>query len=155
MTRWLRSSLVITLATGLVACIDPADGRPGLWLSGEPMKEFPGSWYFSNDHREIALEVRTPHLIPHSVTIWCAAVDNELYLGARNPEDKRWVGWVERDSEVRLRIGDTIFTVKLSVIDDPDQIASVRAAYAEKYDLSAPSSGQSPPMRYWRVEQRG
>ena len=155
MTRYLRASIAIALATSFVACIDPSDQRPGLWLSGDPMKVFPGSWSFSNDHREIAIEVQTPHLIPHSVTIWCAVVDDELYLGARNPEEKRWVGWVERDSEVRLRIGGTIFDAKLSVLEDPVQTAGVRAAYAEKYDLPAPSGGEGPPMRYWRVGPRG
>jgi hypothetical protein len=153
--RALRAAVAIALSTGFVACIDPSDQRPGLWLSGDPMQGFPESWSFSNDHREIAIEVQTPHLIPHSVTIWCAVVDDELYLGARNPEDKRWVGWVKRDPDVRLRIGETIFDAKLAVLDDADRTASVRAAYTEKYDLPASTESEGPPMRYWRVRPRG
>ena len=155
MHRILHASVAIVLAMGFVACIDPSDQRPGLWLSGDPMEAFPESWSFSNEHREIAIEVRTPHLVAHSVTIWCVVVDDQLYLGARNPEDKRWVGWVRRDPEVRLRIGDTIFDAKLAVLDDVNRTASVRSAYAEKYDLPAPTEGGGPPMRYWRVGPRG
>ncbi len=154
MSTWLRVSFAMVLATGFFGCLDPKDQRPGLGLRGEVMSELPADWSFSNDHREIAIEVSTPYLLPHSVTIWCAAAGDELYVAARNPEAKRWPGWVQDDPEVRLEIGEQIYAVKLSIVDDPKQIARVRRTYAAKYDLRDPPPEGGPPMRYWRVEPR-
>ena len=154
MSTALRASLAITVAACLVGCIDPKDQRPGLELRGEVVQQTPADWNFTNAHREIDIQVATPYLIPHSVTIWCAAAGDELYVGARNPDSKRWPGWVERDPNVRLRIGDRIYAVRLAVIDAADEIAQVRRAYVAKYDLPDPPPEGGPPMRYWRVEPR-
>ena len=154
MSTAIRTSLAITVALSLVGCIDPKDQRPGLELRGDVIQQFPSDWNFANAHREIEIQVATPYLIPHSVTIWCAAAGDELYVGARNPDSKRWPGWVERDPNVRLRIGERIYAVRLSVIDAADKIAQVRRAYVAKYDLPDPPPEGGPPMRYWSVEPR-
>ena len=154
MFRSLRASLAILMVGGLVACIDPKDQRPGLRLRGEVTSEIPADWSTSNAYKEIAIEIPTPYGVPHSVTIWCAVAEEELYVAARNPEAKRWPGWVERNPNVRLRIGEQIYEAKLSVIDEAQQIAKVRRAYAAKYDLPDPPPDGGPPMRYWRVEPR-
>jgi hypothetical protein len=155
MTRLLRASIAVAVAVGCVGCIDPKDQRPGLRLRGESAGEIPATWSFANDYKEIAIEVRTPYRIPHSVTIWCGVANGQLYVAARNPQAKRWPSWVERDPNVRLRIGERIYEVMLSVVDDPDQIAKVRRAYVAKYDLPDPPPEGGPPLRYWRVDPRG
>lgn len=96
MTRFL----FLVTAMAFVACIDPADRRPGLWLSGEVAPQVE-DWSFANDHGEILVEVATPYGIRHSITVVCAALDGVLYMGARNPTEKRWVGYVARNPEVR------------------------------------------------------
>ncbi len=144
---------VVWLALGL-ACFSPDDQRPGLHLSG-PVAEVPDDWAFADAHREIALQVSTPHWLPHSVTIWCVSDGGGLYVAARNPEEKRWPAWADRDPEVRLRIDGTVYEVRLEPLDDADAIARVRAAYARKYELPEVAEGQAPPMRYWRVLSRG
>ena len=154
MSQALRSCLAITVAACLAGCIDPKDQRPGLELHGEVVQQIPSDWSFTNANREIEIQVATPYWIPHSVTIWCAAVGGELYVGARNPDSKRWPGWVERDPNVQLRIGDRIYAVRLSQIDAADEIAQVRRAYVAKYDLPDPPPEGGPPMRYWSVEPR-
>ena len=80
--------LVVAIALGfsLFACVDPEGQRPGMQLTGE-VSDFPDDWGFSDAYREIAIEVATPYFISHSVTIWCAAQNNSLYVGARNPEE--------------------------------------------------------------------
>jgi hypothetical protein len=142
------------LLLGLAGCIDPADQRPGLRLSGEVVEEFPADWGFSDAHREVALEVSTPYLLPHSITIWCATAGDALYIGARNPDEKRWPGWVAERPEVRLKLGEQVYEAKLSLVDDPGQIALLSSAYADKYDLPDPRPEGGPPMRYWRVDPR-
>ncbi len=156
MGRSLNTGLAVALlafAAGLAACIDPSDRRPGLHLSGD-VAPFPDDWSFTDAHREVALEVHAPYLLPHSVTIWCAAHGGALYLGARDPESKRWPGWVDRDPDVRLRVGDAVYEVRLAPLGDEDRLADVRRAYAEKYELPPPGP-DAPPIRYWVVEPRG
>ena len=102
-----------------------------------------------------AIEVSPPYLVPHSVTIWSAVAGSRLYVGARDPDTKRWPGWVARDPNVRLKIGEQIYEAELSVLDDPTEIAKVRSVYTAKYDLPDPPPEGAPPLRYWRVEPRG
>ena len=140
----------LAVATG---CVEPSDRRPGLALSGESVDSLPADWAFTDEFREIALEVRTPYWLPHSVTIWCAALDGTLYVGAREPDTKRWPGWVDRDPDVRMKIGSRVYEARLTAVDQPDRIAAIQRAYAAKYQLPVPS-GDSPPFRYWVVAPR-
>ena len=137
----------------LAACFGPSDRRPGFRLEGEVAETLPDDWRFSDQHQEIAVEVRTPYLLPHSVTIWCAALGGQLYVGARDPETKSWPGWVDRDPDVRLGIGETVYEVTLVPVEDEDRLARVRQAYAAKYKLPSPGPN-APPIRYWVVEPR-
>ena len=140
------------------ACIEPSDRRPGLRLSGELVTEPVSDWSFTADHREIYVETRTPWLIPHSVTIVCAAdADGKLFIAARNPVGKRWVSNVERDPEVRLKIGDRLYEVRLAPLSDPADLDHVRAAYAAKMGRpmdAAVAAAPPPDIRYWRVDPR-
>jgi len=114
----------------------------------------PADWTFTNEYREIAIEVHTPYLLPHSVTIWCAVLDGELYVGARDPDTKRWPGWVEQEPDVRLGIGSKVYEVRLSPLDDSDPLKRIRGAYGSKYKLPRRAAGEGPPIRYWRVDPR-
>jgi hypothetical protein len=152
---FIRTPLWIVLALVAGACFNPSERRPGTRLSGELAAELPADWSFTDAQHEIAIEVATPYWLPHSVTIWCAADGGELYVGARNPDEKRWPGWVERDPDARLLIGDTIYEVKLARVEAPEEISRIRRAYGTKYELPETPPDQGPPMRYWRVEPRG
>ena len=149
-----RLGIVISIAAALAACFGPHDRRPGLRLPGEVVAMPSGDWTFTNDHKEIAIEVHTPYFLPHSVTIWCAELEGRLYLGARDPESKRWPGWVDRNPNVRLRIGSEVFEVRLTPLEDSNRIAHVRQTYAAKYGLPRTPEGKAPPIRYWLVEGR-
>ncbi len=150
-----RLSIAIILVMVSVGCIDPKDSRPGLKLAGEVVTAIPSDWNFTNEFKEIAIEVKTPYLLPHSVTIWCAVADEGLYVGARDPDSKRWPGWVDRKPDVRLGIGERVYEVQLAPLDDSNQVEPVGRAYARKYDLPDPRPEGGPPIRYWLVEPRG
>lgn len=151
----IARGVLITVCSALcvTACIPPNDSRPGLWLSGEAAS-VPSDWRFTDTHQEIDLEVATPHFLAHSVTIWCVSVDGELFIAARDPDEKNWPGWVEDEPEVRLGIGGKVYEVELARLDDAEMIGVLRGAYAAKYDPPANSAGEGPPMRYWRVQAR-
>ena len=80
--------------------------------------------------------------LPHSVTIWCGALDGALYLGARDPESKRWPSWVDRDPNVRLRVADNLYEVRLTPFEDAATLERLRAVYARKYALPAPTEAR-------------
>ncbi len=138
----------------LLGCIGPSDQRPGMWLSGEDAA-FPEDWSFTDAHREIALEVGTPYGLRHSVTIWCASMDGTLYIAARDPDEKRWPGWVEDRPDVRLRVDGRIYEAHLVGLDDAAAIARLRSRYAAKYDLPDPPPADGPPRQYWHVAGSG
>ena len=147
--------LVVAACASLFACVDPSDQRPGLWLSGEVAA--PASdWSFANEHPEIYVEVTTPYGIRHSVTVICASLDGALYMGARNPSKKRWVSRVKRNPDVRLKIGERVYKARMSPIsmDDDESIATVRRAYAQKYNRPEKPPANAPPIQYYRVTSR-
>ena len=146
-------ALGIALAfTLLLAGCEPQDRRPGLWLRGD-VEPFPPDVAFSDAQLEIAIEIGTPYGLPHSVTIWCARVDDRLYVAAANPDEKRWPDWADARPDVRLKIDDRLFEARLERLDDAAEIAEVQGAYAAKYNLD-PSRGGPQLSRYWRVLPR-
>ncbi len=150
--RFLIVSLAASLA--LAGCFAPSDRRPGTRLSGD-VAALPADWSFSDAHPEIAIEVAGFLGLPHSVTIWCASLDGVLYLGARDPDSKRWPAWADANPDVRLKIADAIYEVKLAPLDDASTIARLQPVYAKKYALPTPEPGTTPPpIRYWRVGPR-
>jgi hypothetical protein len=138
--------LLAMLATGC----GPEGQRSGFILSGKEVP-FPADWKFTDDIKEIAIQVHTPYLVPHAVTIWCAQVDGQLYVGASAPSTKHWPGWVDKNPNVRLRIGDAIYSARLVPVDDAAAVATVRAAYSAKYQLTGTPLSAVPEVRYWHV----
>ncbi len=151
----IKAAIAIAALVLLAAC-EPSDRRPGLWLSGPVQQTLPADWSFTNEHPEIFLEVSTPYLLPHSVTIWCAELDGNLYLGARAPETKRWPGWVDDDPDVRIKVAGDVYPVTLEPLTESASITAAAAAYAAKYDLSGGLAGGDPAVgqRYWVVRPR-
>jgi hypothetical protein len=150
-------SLVLLLALALCGCIDPSDRRPGTGLSGDAAA-YPDDWSFTDAHTEIAVEVSGFLGLPHSVTIWCASLDGTLYLGARDPDTKRWPAWADANPDVRLKIGEQLYDVRLVPYDERgDTFERLMRAYAAKYHFPDPKPGDPspPPTRYWRVTPRG
>ena len=147
----MRICIAITIVISLAGCFGPKDRRPGMRLPGE-VTATPSDWSFTNDHPEIAIEVRTPYFLPHSITIASGTFDGNLYVGARDPETKHWPGWVDADPEVRLGIGEKVYEVKVVPITDP-------AVIARLLHRGSTPSGQSPPpddlvIRFWQVQPR-
>ena len=146
-----RSAVFTLVICALLAC-QPSDRRPGLWLSGEEAAVLPQEWGFSNAHQEIFVQVSTPYLLPHSVTIWCAELEGELFIGARNPDEKHWPGWIAKRPQVVLKIADTLYRVGTEQVRDKAEITAIKAAYAAKYNLPTDPAAAPPPMRYWRIK---
>jgi len=144
--------LVLASALLVVAC-QPSDRTPGQWLRGT-VTTWPDDWRFTDAHKEIYVEVKAPWRIPHSVTLWCVQVDGRLYIGARDPQSKKWPGWVDDDPSIRLKIGSALYEVAAEPLTDAQTLLVVQTAYASKYKLGAAGLGAGADVRYWSVVPR-
>ena len=129
----------VTLVSLRLLGYEPRDQRPGLWLTGDRVTEPVADWSFTEDHLEIFVQTRTPYLIPHSVTTYCAVYEGDLYLfsayyqGGVFPDERGWNRNVMRDPRVRLKIGDRVFDQTLSHVTDAETREAVHASAVAKY----------------------
>ena len=144
--------------------------RPGLWLTGEVVREVVTDWDFVNhlddpERRDtVMLETRTWYGIPHSVTIGIVGRGDKLYIHANSsgwrmqrpfPHDKYWTQNVSRDPRVRLKIEDKIYEATVALMTDRDEVAGVMGR--DPITVERGPDGQervTAVMHYWRVFQR-
>jgi hypothetical protein len=62
-------------------------------------------------------------------------VPTSLILGADDPTERAWVRNVLDDPNVRLRIDGTVYPLRAVKVEDPNEVATVRAMLLEKYDV--------------------
>jgi hypothetical protein len=128
-------AIVIVLAAVLlllsVTGFEPKGRTPGLWIKGEPVTTPVTDWSFTDKIPEIKIQTQTPFLLPHSVTIWCAAYNGNLYV--TSSRGRQWVEDIIRDPHVRLKIADKVYDGTASVVDDPAEKAAVLQARGRKY----------------------
>jgi len=104
---------------------------PGLWLKGELITTPVSDWSFTDKIQTIKIQTQTAFLLPHSVSIWCAVYNDNLYVTSYR--GRWWVEDVIRDPRVRLKIGGRIFERTLSLVNDPEEKAAVLQAKGKKY----------------------
>lgn len=104
---------------------------PGLWLKGDLVTTPVSDWSFTDKIPQIKIQTQTPYLVPHSVTIWCAVYNGNLYVTSYR--GRQWVEDIIRDPHVRLKIEDRVFDRTLSVVDDPAEKAAVLQTKGKKY----------------------
>ena len=104
---------------------------PGLWLKGERVTTPVTDWSFTDKIPDIKIQTQTPFLLPHSVPIWCAVYNGNLYVTSYR--GRLWVEDIIRDPHVRLKIGDQVFDRSLAVISDPTEKEAVLQAKGKKY----------------------
>tara|TARA_B110000908_G_C10063302_1_gene361653 strand:- start:99 stop:686 length:588 start_codon:yes stop_codon:yes gene_type:complete len=143
---------------------------PGLWLSGEVVREPVANWDWVSDveHPErgstIMLETRTWYGVPYSVTILPTPRGDKLYVGgsARGerlerefPNFKMWWANVERDPRVRLKIDGKIYEMTAALVHDPAELAEIISRDPITTTLAEDGTQQVvAKWYYWRMYQR-
>ena len=149
------------------------------WLQGDNFSSFGDrntrpvtDWSFTDAVEVVQLETRTPYLIPHSVNLEIARVNQQLYLFSaypppapgqpdlrdRFPEGRFWNRMVLRDPRIRLQIGERVFEARAFALTDPsDPLVEVaRQAFWNKYaevrEQQAWPAERRPKMHFFRVE---
>jgi hypothetical protein len=143
---------------------------PGLWLSGEVVREPVTDWSWVSDvsHPQrgntIMLETRTWYGIPYSVTILPTPRGDKLYIGgsARDarlerefPNYKQWWANVERDPRVRLKIDGEIYEMTAALVSDPAELAEILGRDPITTTVAEDGTEQVvAKWYYWQVFQR-
>ncbi len=146
-------------------------GYPGLWLSGEVVREPVTSWDWVNEVNDpvrgntIMLETRTWYGIPHSVVINPTPRGDELYIGGSEqdfrlerefPHSKSWWANIERDPRVRLKIDGRIYEMTSVHVADQAEVAQLIGRDPVTRSVGEDGIEQITGIRhYWRVFQRG
>ena len=132
--------MILLLATLRATGFEPRDcanasswscRAPGLWLKGNLVTTPVKDWSFTDNMQTIKIQTNTPFLLPHSVSIWCAVYNDNLYVTSYR--GRLWVEDVIRDPHVRLKIGGQIYERILSMVSDTDEKVAVLQAKGKKY----------------------
>jgi hypothetical protein len=152
-SRGLGLAALLALVWFGTGCDPTAEGRPGLWLSGEVAEAPAGDWAFSDDVDLIQLESETVYGIPHSVTVVCFRYAGDLYVPSRGAVEKFWVSNVLRYPDVRLRIAGRIYPARAEKVDleDPAVRAPLMAAIAAKYPDIGRDTQKNQDMWFFRM----
>jgi hypothetical protein len=154
--RWLAgllplAAIVVWLGLAGATC-GPWGRTPGLMLFGEPVAEGVRDWSFVEPHSEIAVETRPPWLLPHSVTTSWLLVDGALFIPARDAAGKRWVRNALQRPDVRIRIGDRLYSTRLAPVEDPDERQRLLDAAFHKWPQFRRRGVDGDAMAFFRVE---
>lgn len=131
--------LVLLLVVLSITGFGPHGNMPGLWLKGDLVTTPVTDWSFTDKFETANVQTHTWYMIPHSVTTYCVAYNEQLYLtsvyraGLTYPHGRSWNENVVRDPHVRIRIGDQLYDRTLSYVTDPAERAGVIAAKRKKY----------------------
>ena len=122
--------LVVLRITGL----NPHDGIPGLWLTGDLVTTPVTDWSFTDKVPTIKLQTQSRFLLPHSVTINCLAYNGQLYVTSTYPAGppRSWNENVMRDPHVRIKIGDKLYDRTLVLVTDPAERGGRAPGQSEK-----------------------
>ena len=136
----MRATLVLLPALVLLAACEPKDRRPGLWLSGEVVEQMPQDWSFIADYPEIFVETRPWYGIPFSVTTVIGTRNGRLYVPsiyseeAAFPGTKYWNSVIADNPDVRIKIGDRLYPMRATPVQDLEEFREGAGALADKYD---------------------
>jgi hypothetical protein len=147
--------VVVVLAVGAFAVYFfycPCERTPGGWLVGEEVAAPVADWSFANEVTLCQIQVARG-ILPHSVNLNCMASDGQLYLSCASCEGKVWSTAVLVDPEARLRVGDKVYPVQVTRVEDPAVLDEAWRARAAKIGRGS----EMPRQDGWwsfRVESR-
>ena len=160
--RATRTLCCFTAILLLAAC-EPKDRRPGTWLAGEVVEELPSDWSFIADHPEVFVETRPWYGVPFSVTVVLGTRNGKLYVPsiyaeeAAFPGTKYWNSVIADNPDVRLKIGNKLYEMKATPVQDIAEFREGAGALADKYDSWAgwlADESTAPPFVIIRLDPR-
>jgi hypothetical protein len=138
--------LMVTILVLYLNRSDPFGTIPGKRLKGEEVTESIDDWTFANQFRRVNVEVRPSD--PYSVNAGYFVDDGTLYISSAK---SRWAQLLVQDSEMRIRVGDKLYRVRATRMEDA-QLEQARQAYSDKYPNRTPE--QIAERWFFRIASR-
>ena len=154
----LRFPALLTVAILAIACGGPLGPFPGGRLSGDVGPATVDDWAFTDAIENAQLEVNPGD--PHSVNTWCKGIEGRLYvptsmiLGPTNPTERDWVGFVELNPAVRIRLGDTVYERMMVRVTDDAEFQTARLALEAKYEIAPEDRDPERTIWIYRLDPR-
>ena len=136
--------IVLAVCVGLVYLvgsgigIEPKDRRPGTRLAGN-LVPLPETWPEIELADEVHIETYPWYGIPFSVTTVIAQSGDALYVPSKYdqpaafPGSKFWNRVVQANPNVRLRVGETLYELRIDNVTDEDEFLDGVDALAQRY----------------------
>ena len=141
--------LIAVFSLFLVVGCGPFLLLPGGRLDGSTASA-PNDWSFSDEVTTVQLETRPED--PYSINIWVVGMGAGLYVHA-GANRSAWVEHIEVNSDVRMRIEDTLYDLRASRVESEDEFARFSDAYEAKYD-TRPRNENVAEVYVFRLEAR-
>ena len=144
-----RTLSLATLVMALAACEGPLVFMSGGELSGT-VADPPPIWQLDEASGSAQLETRPED--PYSINLAYVQLEGRLYIYAGNTRTN-WVGHIEQNPLIRIRVGETIYPVRAVRVNDNDEIAEFALQWSNR------SLFQRDPMQFdevwlYRLEAR-
>ncbi len=127
--------LVVLYALAYLVAIDPEEQRPGTRLSGT-ISTAPPDFSLVPQREKVWVQTSTWYGIPHSVTTVSFRIDDAFYVPCGWCATKRWPKNVERDPQVLLKIGETLYPRTAVLIQDPDEVDALLGQLAADFNAT-------------------
>ena len=131
--KGIAVGLALLMMTILVLYLnrsDPYGPLPGKKLLGEEVTELIDDWSFTEQARSVTFEVRPSD--PYSVTASCVLHDGVFHVLAASMEN-RWAQFLLQDPNMRFRMGDKLYPVRATLVEDPARISEIFKTLEQKY----------------------
>lgn len=123
--------IVMTLLVLYLNRSEPYGIIPGKQLAGEEVAGPIDDWSFTLQHRRVTNEVRPSN--PYSVNTSSLLVDGVLHIPCGKGEESRWAQYLLEDPNMRIKVGEKLYKVRATLVEDPEQLKQIREAYVTKY----------------------
>ncbi|MFV2089834.1 MAG: hypothetical protein ACC642_04195 [Pseudomonadales bacterium] len=145
-TTTLLTLLLVAGFIGVVAWFFncPCERTPGGYLLGDEIETPVSDWTFANDVPLCQIQVRAGFL-PHSINLNCMASSGQLFLSCSGCDGKYWSTAVLSNPAARLRLGDEVYPVVVTRVQDPATLDRAWIARAAKLDRPA----DTPRRKGW------
>jgi len=147
--------VIALLGVGIARLVinGPIGPLAGGELTGN-QRTVPADWGFTDGQQTIVVEVRPDD--PHSVTVVCFVVGDDLYIPAQDAADKDWPQMAVADGRARVRIGEDLYPVRLVRVEDAGIREAAFRSASQKYPQFADRLAAGVPNSVWlfRAERR-
>jgi len=146
-------SFALVLGVVLLFRTEPLAIIPGGRLSGEEVTVPVTDWSFTEQYTTVTLEVRSSD--PYSVNTSSLLYDGVLYVPSGRGGESRWAQFLLQDSNMRLRVGNKLYKVRATRVENPMLLRELYEEWVQRYPGQAGRTAEEiVQMWFFRIDAR-